>query len=56
MNEKKINIQKQNDTNLSNTNDELNKAEEFKIPSEAACSPEFAEGCFILEDDELEEK
>jgi hypothetical protein len=27
-----------------------NNEEEFVIPNEAACSPEFAEGCFIMED------
>lgn len=24
----------------------------FRIPYEAACSPEFAEGCFVMEDEE----
>jgi hypothetical protein len=59
MNEKKINIKQQNGINLSresNKNDEINKDEEFEIPFEAACSPEFVQGCIVREDNEIEEK
>ena len=40
------------------SNDVKNNKEEFVIPFEAACSPEFANGCFIMEDeaDKEEEK
>lgn len=40
------------------SNDIKNNNEEFAIPFEAACSPEFAKGCFILDeaDNEDEEK
>lgn len=31
--------------------DALDNIEEFEIPFEAACSPEFAEGCILREDD-----
>lgn len=39
-------------------NNLMNSHDEFVIPSEAACSPEFANGCFIMEDeaDEFEQK
>jgi hypothetical protein len=59
MSEKKINIKKQNGINsslISNKNDEINKDEEFEIPFEAACSPEFAQGCIVREDNELEKR
>lgn len=33
------------------SNDVKNNNDEFAIPFEAACSPEFAKGCFIMEDE-----
>lgn len=36
-----------------NPNREPKKDEEsFKIPNEGCCSPEFSEGCIIIEEDE----
>lgn len=37
------------DINLTKTN--LNSDDEFVIPYEAACSPEFSGGCIIAEDE-----
>lgn len=54
MNEKLINTK-----NPKDTQSPINKHEEFTIPFEAACSPEFIDGCFIMEDEadkEFEEK
>jgi hypothetical protein len=35
----------------SNKNNELNNEELFVNSIEGACSPEFSEGCIMLEDD-----
>lgn len=35
----------------SASDDVKNNNEEFVIPFEAACSPEFAKGCYIMEDE-----
>lgn len=29
----------------------LNNEEEFVIPNEGACSPEFSQGCILIEDE-----
>lgn len=58
MNEKKISSKKSKDSkaNLAQVKNEgLVNEEEFKIPFEAACSPEFVEGCFLREDEEDKE-
>lgn len=39
-------------SNVPIKNSEVNKKEEFVIPFEAACSPEFVEGCIINEDED----
>jgi hypothetical protein len=46
MNEKKTN---------KKSSDKVKKDKEYEIPYEAACSPEFGRGCFIMEE-EAEEK
>jgi len=55
MNEKKIGIKNSKDLKSSSIpvkNDVLNSKEEFVIPFEAACSPEFVQGCILREDEE----
>lgn len=50
---------KETDMKKTNAINNANNNEEFVIPNEAACSPEFSEGCIIAEDEtdnELEEK
>lgn len=37
-----------NNKNLNNLNTDT---EEFTIPYEAACSPEFSNGCFLMEEE-----
>jgi hypothetical protein len=44
MNDKKMNMKIENDA-------VNNKEESFVIPNEAACSPEFIDGCIIMEDE-----
>lgn len=55
MNKKVTNVNKAKIPNSSHTSiksDAVNKNEEaFIIPNEGACSPEFPEGCIILEDE-----
>lgn len=55
MNEKKINMKKPEDINssvISAENSAVNSNKDsFVIPYEAACSPEFAEGCIVMEDE-----
>lgn len=55
MSEKKINSEKPKEINSSKMCHE-NKAvnsnnDSFEIPNEAACSPEFEEGCYVMEDE-----
>ncbi len=52
MDEKKNELKKtENNSTLKYTEKKLNNnEEEFAIPNEGACSPEFAEGCIIMED------
>ncbi len=42
-----------NKKDIKKKNNTVNNEEDsFVIPNEAACSPEFAEGCIIMEDEE----
>ena len=52
MDKKKNELKKtENSSTLKDTEKKLNNnVEEFAIPNEGACSPEFAEGCIIIED------
>ncbi len=52
MNKKDLTLNKVSSANLSVENDANNTHESFIIPNEAACSPEFPEGCIILEDED----
>jgi len=55
MNEKKISIKNSKDLKSASVpvkNDVVSNKEEFVIPFEAACSPEFVEGCILREDEE----
>jgi hypothetical protein len=45
MNQEEKKITKTNNTDLTPADDE------FEIPYEAACSPEFSEGCVIAEEE-----
>lgn len=62
MNDKKASSKNSNDpkpSKLSLSKDVVNNNEEFVIPFEAACSPEFQNGCFVMEDEaesEFQEK
>lgn len=45
-------IKNLNDKKVSpNGNNLMNSHDDFVIPFEAACSQEFANGCFIMEDE-----
>lgn len=35
-----------------NDKDKMNNDDSFVIPYEAACSAEFSEGCYVMEDEE----
>lgn len=52
MNEKKLSIKKSKDIKSSSAPVKNEGKEEFEIPYEAACSPEFAAGCILREDEE----
>lgn len=51
MSEKKMNIKKSKGIRSSSV-PVKNDKEEFVIPYEAACSPEFVQGCIINEDED----
>lgn len=48
MNEK--NMKKSDDLNSSAISVKNNNEKSYVIPNEAACSPEFSEGCCIMDD------
>lgn len=55
MNKKRIRLKNSKGIRSFSTsvkNNVVRNNEEFEIPFEAACSPEFAEGCILREDNE----